>query len=124
MIIGIDIIFLHVKDSVKMSQWYKEMLELDVSFVTEDLTWTEFGFPGHPPATRFAIEHTRDSSSEVEQQPIMVSFRVEDIFKATTQLESKGVEFCGNPKIREEGISYFTTFRDPEGNWIQISQRK
>jgi extradiol dioxygenase family protein len=123
-ITGIDIVFLHTKDSVKMSQWYKEKLGIDISFVADDKKWIEFRLPEHHPSTRFAIEHIGTLSSKVEQQPIMVSFRVDDIHKTIEEFESMGVEFHGFPKIREEGVSYYSTIRDPDGNWIQISQRK
>ncbi|MFW9908383.1 MAG: VOC family protein [Candidatus Thorarchaeota archaeon] len=124
MITGIDIVFLHVKDSAKMIEWYKEKLGLDISFVSEDGSWTEFRFPENRSATRFAIEYIKDNSSEVEKQSIMVSFRVDDISKCIANLESKKIEFYGTPIIREEGSSLFATIKDPEGNWIQISQRK
>jgi hypothetical protein len=47
---------------------------------------------------------------------------VDDILKTMAKFESKGIKFYGNPKVCEEGVSYFATSKDPEDNWIQISQ--
>jgi predicted enzyme related to lactoylglutathione lyase len=63
------------------------------------------------------------NSSEVEQQPLMLSFRVVDIKTTVKDLKKKGVEFYGTPMIKKEGFSLFATLQDPAGNWIQLSQR-
>ncbi|MGY5874123.1 MAG: VOC family protein [Candidatus Thorarchaeota archaeon] len=124
MIVGIDVVFLHVKDPVLMVDWYQNILGVDIGFKTDDLSWQEFELASSRPPTRFAIERVGPSESEVEQQHIMVSFRVEDVARAVEELEAKGLVFYGDPKIMDEGPSLFATLRDPEGNWIQLSQRK
>ena len=45
MILGIDVVFLHVKDPDKLSQWYKNILELELGFITPDKHWQEFNLP-------------------------------------------------------------------------------
>ena len=122
MIEGIDVVFLHARKSETTANWYRETLGLSTAFQTPDLSWHEFNMPSGSPA-RFAIEHASGDLSKVELQPIMVSFRVKDIKVAVNSLEAKGVTFYGNPKIRKEGQSLFATLKDPEGNWIQLSQR-
>ncbi|MGY5854671.1 MAG: VOC family protein [Candidatus Thorarchaeota archaeon] len=123
-ITGIDVVFLHVKDPELMAEWYQEVLGVNIGFKTDDLSWQEFELVSPRPPTRFAIEHVGLSASEVEQQHIMVSFRVEDVARSVEELEAKGITFYGDPKIMNEGPSLFATLRDPEGNWIQLSQRK
>ena len=60
----------------------------------------------------------------VEQQPIILSFKVENIEEAIEKLEKKGIEFFGTQNINDVGPTLVSTFQDIEGNWIQISQRK
>ncbi|MCE7741465.1 MAG: hypothetical protein GOP50_03315 [Candidatus Heimdallarchaeota archaeon] len=116
-------VFLHVEDPVKLRQWYNEILELENGFATPDLHWQEFVFP-EKTATRFALDYAGNNPSEVEQQKIMISFKVENIFDYVKKLESKGIEFYGINKINDVGPTLVATFQDIEGNWIQISQRK
>lgn len=123
MILSVDVVFLHVEDPVKLRQWYNEILELENGFATPDLHWQEFVFP-EKTATRFALDYAGNNPSEVEQQKIMISFKVENIFDYVKKLESKGIEFYGINKINDVGPTLVATFQDIEGNWIQISQRK
>lgn len=122
MIIGIDVVFVHARASAKMVEWYRDKLGIELGYSDSD--WSEFVFDLGRPPTRFAIEAVGDDSSEAETQRIMISFRVTDVKEAVDTLEKKGIQFYGTPKIRDEGPSLFATLRDPEGNWIQLSQRK
>ena len=123
MIQGIDVIYFHARDAEKLGKWYTEVLDLDLKFKTSDHSWQEFDFEKSPP-TRFAIEAAPLlDPSKVERQPIMISLRVSNVNEALDTLEKRGVEFFGTPKIKEEGASRFATLQDPEGNWIQLSQR-
>lgn len=123
MIIGIDVVFFHAKNPRTLSKWYNTTLGLKIGFVTDDHSWNEFEFDEERPPTRLAIEYEGSSPSVVEKQRIMVSFRVVDIHSTIRELENRGVVFYGAPKVVEEGQSLFATFQDPEGNWLQISQR-
>ena len=122
MIIGIDVVYLHAFNAENLVNWYSEVLGLHVNFKTFDSSWQEFDFRKSPP-TRFAIEAIGMNRSEVEQQPIMISFRVDDIKKTVNDLKKKGIDFYGTPPIKKEGFSLFATLQDPAGNWIQLSQR-
>ncbi|MHA1954257.1 MAG: VOC family protein [Candidatus Heimdallarchaeaceae archaeon] len=124
MIVGIDVIFIHARDPKKLAEWYKETLEIDIGSSTPDLGWQEFELSENRPATRFAIDYGESYPSIVEQQPIIISFKVENILEVIKNLEGKGIEFYGTPKINDVGPTLVATFQDIEGNWIQISQRK
>lgn len=118
-----DVIYLHARDAKKTGKWYEEVLGLKVKYKTSDSSWLEFDFEKSP-STRFAVEAAPSpDASSVKQQGIMISFRVADIHKAVDRLEKLGVVFHGTPKVKEEGVSRFVTFQDPEGNWLQLSQR-
>lgn len=124
MITGIDVVFFHAKDPVKLSNWYKEVLELEIGFQTPDFSWQEFKFSEERSPTRFAIDFGGENPSEVEKQPIMISFKVVNIHDSIEKLESKGIVFFGKNKINDVGTTLVVTFQDIEGNWIQLSQRK
>ena len=98
MITGVDVVFIHVKDPVKMMKWYSEVLELESGFSTPDLHWQEFTFRKKTPS-RFALDCVSEKPSEVEQQKIMISFEVKDLKEFVEKLESKGVKFRGSQKI-------------------------
>ena len=52
MIIGIDVVFLHISNPKMMASWYKEKLGLEIGFQTPDLSWQEFDLPStRPPYT-------------------------------------------------------------------------
>jgi predicted enzyme related to lactoylglutathione lyase len=122
MILGIDVVYLHVFDSETLGKWYSEVLGLELKFKTFNYGWQEYDFSESPP-TRFAVEAIGMPISKVEKQPIMVSFRVANIKASVKELEKKGVQFFGTPKIKKEGFSLFATLQDPAGNWLQLSQR-
>ena len=124
MILGIDVVFIHAKDPVKLSSWYKNILEIEIGFQTPDFSWQEYDFSDERSTTRFAIDYGGENPSEVEKQPIMISFKVNDIHGVVEKLEKKGVEFYGKNKIQDVGPTLVATFQDIEKNWIQISQRK
>jgi len=122
MILGIDIVYLHAFSAEELGNWYTEVLGIDLHFKTFNNSWQEFDFRKSPP-TRFAIDATGMMKSDVERQPIMISFRVDDVKAMVKALKKKGIEFYGSPKIKKEGFSLFATFQDPAGNWLQLSQR-
>ncbi len=47
-----------------------------------------------------------------------------NIHQTLENLKMKGIEFFGEQKIADVGLSLVATFQDIESNWIQISQRK
>ncbi len=124
MITGIDVVFIHVQDPVKMASWYQEVLGVDIGFQTPNLHWQELNLNDNRPPTRFGLDHIGDIPSPTEQQRIMISFGVEDIHLIVETLEKRGIVFYGTPKIVDAGPTLFATTKDPEGNWLQFSQKK
>ena len=124
MIIGVDVVFIHVKNPEKMTKWYQEKLGLKIDHKTSYLGWQEFTLKNERPTTRFALHSVRPDPSQVEQQPIVISFKVSNIKTAVEELEKKGIEFFGEEKIFDVGTTLVATFKDPEGNFLQLSQRK
>ena len=124
MIRGIDVVFIHSKEPKKLSKWYRDILEMEVEFQTPDYSWQEFQIPVNSPPTRFAIDFPGENVSGPSLQTIMISFRVDDIYTVINKLEKKGITFNEKKKVQDTGKTLFATFKDPEDNWIQISQRK
>ncbi len=124
MITGIDVVYLHVIDHIKMANWYRDVLGLKIGFRTDDKHWQEFQFQKERSPTRFALDAVDKRPSKIEKQRAMISFSVEDINQFVESMKSKNTEFYGEPKIVDTGRTLFATARDPEGNWIQFSQRK
>ena len=124
MIISVDVVFIHVKNPEDMAKWYQEKLGLKIDHKTPDLGWQEFSLENERPKTRFALDYGGPNPSQVEQQSIVISFKVANIKTAVEELEKNGVEFYGEDKIFDVGPALVATFKDPEGNFLQLSQRK
>ncbi|NHJ85509.1 MAG: hypothetical protein FK734_08605 [Asgard group archaeon] len=124
MIIGIDVVFIHVKDPKSMASWYKDKLGIEISFSTPDNSWIEFTLDESRSTTRFALDYPGSNPSIIEQQSIIISFKVKDIESAVNSLKAKGVAFVSNPIIQDVGPTLVATFIDLEGNYLQLSQRK
>ncbi len=124
MIKGIDVVFIHVQNPRKMAKWYQDILGVKMGFRTPDLHWQEFDLPIDRLPTRFGFDSMGEDVSEVETQKIVISFGVDEIFHFVEELERKGLQFFGDPKIIDAGPTLFATTKDPEGNWIQFSQKK
>ena len=124
MIIGVDVVFIHVKNPEKMAKWYQEKLGLVIDHKTLNLGWQEFKMDDERSPTRFALDYGGPNLSLVEQQPIVISFKVTNIVEVVEKLEKKGIEFFGVEKIFDVGPALVATFKDPEGNFLQLSQRK
>ncbi|NHK31221.1 MAG: hypothetical protein FK730_07710 [Asgard group archaeon] len=124
MIKGIDVVFIHVRNPELMAKWYEEKLGLNIGFSTLDKGWQEFNLDNKRPVTRFALDYGGADPSPIEKQPIIISLIVEYIEIVVKKLEKKGVEFIGKNKINDVGQTLVATFQDPEGNYLQLSQRK
>lgn len=120
MIKGIDVVYLH-SDHHALGDWYGEVLGLVKGY--GDGHWQEFQVEA---GSRFALDYTAYPKSVVEKQAVMISFRVDDIHTAVTELAARGVKFYPSPEnaIFDVGPALIATFADPDGNWMQLSQRK
>jgi predicted enzyme related to lactoylglutathione lyase len=120
LILGIDVVFLHSPHS-ELGDWYQEKLGLKPGY--DDAHWQEFTMSQ---GSRFGLDFTGYPRSVIEKQAVMVSFKVADIHQAIDQLNKKGVSFAETPQgvIFDVGPALVATFQDPDGNWMQLSQRK
>jgi predicted enzyme related to lactoylglutathione lyase len=120
MIRGIDVVYIHTPHR-ELGQWYADTLGLERGYGDEH--WQEFQMAD---GSRFAVDRTGFPRSAIEKQAVMISFRVEDLQAAVQELASRGVEFYPSREatIFDVGPALVATFQDPDGNWVQLSQRK
>lgn len=122
MIKGIAVTYIHTPNK-KLADWYENTLGLKKGYGDE--TWQAFDTAQ---GSTFALDFVSYPSSTVQKQAIMISFAVDDINAAVEELAKKGVRFYpDNDKsktIFDAGPSLVATFEDPDGNFVQISQKK
>jgi len=74
-----------------------------------------------------AFIHTphRSLADWYAKQAILLSFKVDDIRREVEALAGRGVRFYPSAEtvIFDVGPSLIATFIDPDGNWMQLSQR-
>lgn len=63
--------------------------------------------------------HNQASVQALEPFRVMPTFNVDDIQKTFEELKEKGIEFVKEPAAEEWG-GWFATFKDPDGNFLQI----
>ena len=117
LITGTDFITVSTKDIDGAVEFYGGVLELPelkrwgnmpaVEFETGNLTIAVMQ------SDAFGIEH-RPNNHPIE-------FRVEDFVAAKAELESRGVEFRGDPI--DSGVCHQAFFADPDGNALAIHHR-
>jgi catechol 2,3-dioxygenase-like lactoylglutathione lyase family enzyme len=120
LILGVDVVFLHTSDP-SLRYFYRDILGLALGY--EDGHWHEFVMVE---GSRFGLDFTDDLRSEIENQAVMVSFKVADIHHAVEAFRQRGVRFAETSEgfIFDVGPTLVATFQDPDGNWMQLSQRK
>jgi catechol 2,3-dioxygenase-like lactoylglutathione lyase family enzyme len=106
---------------MELARWYAEVLGLRPACGDEH--WQEFETSS---GSRFAIDVPAFPRSVVEKQPVIVSFRVDDIEAAVEALAGKGVVFFPSREkaVFDVGPALVATFQDLDGNWVQLSQPK
>lgn len=121
MLENLSVAYIHSTNAAALVEWYKEKLDLEIALNVPG--WTQFGVDGQ---TRFAIDHVEGEPSHVEAQKIMLSFEVKDLERCVETLRYRGVEFFEGDAgaIFDVGPSRVASFKDPEGNWLQLNELK
>lgn len=104
------------KDMDAAVSFYRDVLGLGVR-VRSGEDWTEFDVGG----TTVALHGTREGHPP-PQAGATVVFEVDDLDATMRALRGRGISFEGD--VREiPGSGRFASFRDPDGNLLQIFQR-
>ena len=115
-VIGLGGIFFKSKDPVKLAEWYRKWLKLDVqewggcSFLNSEQPETAYSVWSPFP---FDTDYFKPSQSN-----FMINFRVDNLAEALQQVETGGAELHGETEDSEFGK--FGWFIDPEGNKIEL----
>jgi catechol 2,3-dioxygenase-like lactoylglutathione lyase family enzyme len=114
---GVDFIAVSTKDFEKARDFYANVLGLEESKRWGDMPAQEFETGNLTIAVMqsdaFGIEPSTNSHP--------IEFHVDDFEGAKAELESRGVEFSGEPI--DSGVCLQAFFRDPDGNALAIHHR-
>lgn len=109
----VDFIAIPTRDLSRAVAWYRDVLGLPESEVTEGELET-------PNVTLSFWEPEREDLPFVPNEAGF-GVRVPDVEEARAELEAKGVEFIA--ETWDSGVCHFAAFRDPEGNTVILHRR-
>lgn len=114
MTLSVDTIFVWVRDIDQSLDWYSSM---GLSPGPRYGAWQVMEVAGE---TRFALHEGARAEGPSTAVP---SFRVEDLDTELARLSALGIEPT-DAAITDTGVARFTTFTDPDGNEIQLIERR
>lgn len=109
----VDFISVPTRDGARAIAWYRDVLGLPESDVTEGELET-------PNVTLCFWEPEREGLPFVPNEAGF-AVRVADVGAARSELEAKGVEFV--TQTWDSGVCHFAAFRDPDGNVLILHRR-
>src|SRR4249920_2658818 len=110
---AVDFIAIPTRDTSRAIAWYRDVLALPESDVTEGELET-------PNVTLSFWEPEREGLPFVPNEAGF-GVRVADVAAARAELEAKGVEFIAD--TWDSGVCHFAAFRDPDGNAVVLHRR-
>jgi predicted enzyme related to lactoylglutathione lyase len=118
---GIGGVFFKARDQVRLGEWYKSHLGIDV----QEGGWAVFKWrdaedPTRPGSTVWSVfpEDTEYFGSGAQRA--MVNYRVADLDSVLKALRSEGVAV--DDRVEESAEGRFGWITDPEGNRIELWQ--
>jgi catechol 2,3-dioxygenase-like lactoylglutathione lyase family enzyme len=117
LVTGTDFLIIGSTDVDRSVKFYGEVLGLE-----RGKQWGNM--PGYEFETgnlTIAVIQSDAFGLEFKPSPNPLEFRVDDFEAAKSELESRGVEFQGDPI--DSGVCLQTFFRDPDGNMLAIHHR-
>ncbi len=114
-----------VRDFAAAFRFWRDVVGLPVSFGTENGPYASFGEDSDQLAIyglgmmEDAIGQPRSDAPRGRDQ-VLLSFEVEDVDRATAELESRGVRFVSPPTDQRTWGIRVSHFRDPDGNLAEL----
>lgn len=113
MAFSVDTVFVWVNDLVHSVEWYKT---LGIQAGTVYGSWQAMRVDG---STHFALhEGTRPKGDATA----VIAFGVDDLDTEIARLTDAGVKSI-DAEVTDTGAARFATFRDPDGNMVQLLER-
>lgn len=98
--------------------FYRDVVGLPVSVDTPE--FVVFGTSQRGPSVTLGT-HSEVHGKNTDPARHMVGLATDDIYADVARLKSKGVEFLEAEPEKFDNVSV-ATFKDPEGNYIQLAQ--
>ncbi len=109
----LDFISVPTRNAARAVAWYRDVLGLPASDVTEGEVET-------PNVTLSFWEPEREGLPFVANEAGF-ALRVAGVEAARAELQAKGIEFIA--KTWDSGVCHFAAFRDPDGNTLILHRR-
>ena len=109
----VDFIAIPTRDSERAMAWYRDVLGLVESDVTD----------GELETPNVTLSFWEPGKDDLPFEPNTAGFglRVSDVSEARTELEAKGVQFIA--ETWDSGVCHFAAFRDLDGNTVILHRR-
>jgi catechol 2,3-dioxygenase-like lactoylglutathione lyase family enzyme len=111
-------IAVHVNDITKSTEFYRDILGMNLIFEAPNLAFFENG------EVRLMLG---SAEGEPHGDRAAVYYRVDDIDTAFVELKTRGVEFSDEPHLIHEAEGYslrMAFFKDPDGNQLAIMDER
>jgi predicted enzyme related to lactoylglutathione lyase len=118
---GIGGIFFRVRDSEKMSTWYRKHLGICAEDGHADFCWREHEHPDEVGRTVWSIFPADTDYFGPSRPAFMVNYRVSNLERMLAQLRRAGVAV---EKVEDYDYGRFAWITDPEGNRIELWEPK
>ena len=117
MIKGIAGVIIWTANAERLVSFYRDILDMEPVSQRDGFMAFQFG------DLRLTItNHSEVKGDAKDPLRIMVNLAVDDIHSAYQRLRAKGVEFLREPE-KEHWGGYVATFKDPDGNVLQLLQQ-
>ena len=117
MIKGIAGVIIWTANAERLARFYRDILDMEPVSQRDGFMAFQFG------DLRLTItNHSEVKGDAKDPLRIMVNLAVDDIHSAYQRLLGKGVEFLREPE-KEHWGGYVATFKDPDGNVLQLLQQ-
>ena len=118
---GIGGIFFKAQDTAKLSAWYRKNLGVPIQMGNADFLWRDKDHPDQIGRTAWSLFPTNTKYFGQSSAPFMINYRVENLDRMISQLETNGVTV---EKVQKYDYGRFAWITDPEGHRIELWEPK
>jgi len=115
---GIGGVFFKAKDPRKLSDWYREHLEIPVENGSAVFAWRSLANPKREGQTVWALFPKDTEYFGRDSSRFMINYRVKNLNQILRQLRKEGVKVDKKVEVTDYGKFGWAT--DPEGNRIEF----